>query len=63
MRTLMTWIRMRGVAGDRERGAALTEYGILLALIAAVVIGVITTLGTEIRAVFQQVVDGLQGTG
>jgi len=61
MRTLMTWIRTRGVAGNRERGAALTEYGILLALIAAVVIGVITILGTRIQAVFQRIVDGLPG--
>lgn len=61
MRTLMTWIRTRGVTGNRERGAALTEYGILLALIAAVVIGVITVLGTRIQAVFQRIVDGLPG--
>jgi pilus assembly protein Flp/PilA len=40
-----------------ERGAALTEYGILLALIAAVVIGVITTLGTHIKTVFQSIID------
>ncbi len=60
MRTLMTWIRTRGVAKDRSRGAALTEYGILLALIAAVVIGVITTLGEQIKTVFQQIVEGLR---
>lgn len=59
MRTLMTWIRTRGVKEDRERGAALTEYGILLALIAAVVIGIVTTLGTEIRTVFERIVEGL----
>ncbi|HWN83119.1 MAG TPA: Flp family type IVb pilin [Candidatus Udaeobacter sp.] len=50
------WTR-RGANG--ERGAALTEYGILLALIAAVVIGIIGTLGTRIQQVFQDIVNNL----
>jgi pilus assembly protein Flp/PilA len=59
MRNLMLWVGSKWVARDRERGAALTEYGILLALIAAVVIGVITTLGTRIQEVFQQIVEAI----
>jgi Flp pilus assembly pilin Flp len=58
MHTLMHWIQTRrGV--DRERGAALTEYGLLLALIAAGAIIVLTALGDQIEAVFQQIVDAL----
>ncbi len=57
MRTLIQWLRTPRAGRNGERGAALTEYGILLALIAAVVIGVITTLGGEIRDVFQRIVD------
>ena len=37
----------------------MTEYGILLALIAAVVIGIIGTLGTRIQQVFQDIVNNL----
>jgi pilus assembly protein Flp/PilA len=59
MRNLIYLIHARWLGRDRERGAALTEYGILLALIAAVVIGIITTLGDQIRTVFQNIVEGL----
>ena len=57
MRTLIHWLRTPRAGRNGERGAALTEYGILLALIAAVVIGVITTLGGDIRDVFPRIVD------
>lgn len=59
MRSLIYLIHARWLGRDRERGAALTEYGILLALIAAVVIGIITTLGEQIQTVFERIVDGL----
>jgi pilus assembly protein Flp/PilA len=61
MRTLRTWIRARGLAEVRKRGAALTEYGIMLALIATVLIGIITTLGSHIRDVLQSIVNQLGG--
>jgi pilus assembly protein Flp/PilA len=38
--------------GTNEDGAALVEYGMLVGLIAVVCIGVVTTLGTTIAAVF-----------
>ena len=44
---------------DDERGATAVEYGLLVALIAAVIIGVVTLLGTQIAAMFQSVVDAL----
>jgi pilus assembly protein Flp/PilA len=42
-----------------EEGAALVEYGILVALIAVVAIVIIATLGEKISAKFQQVSDKL----
>ena len=42
-----------------EDGAALVEYGILVALIAVVAIVVIATLGESIKAKFQEVVNKL----
>jgi Flp pilus assembly pilin Flp len=44
---------------DREEGQAAVEYGVLVALIIAVCVVVITTLGTDISKAFQSVVDKL----
>ena len=46
--------KLRMFAKD-ESGASLAEYGLLIALIAAVSIGVLTTLGTGIGAKFTEV--------
>lgn len=42
-----------------ERGATAVEYGLLVALIAAVIIATVATLGTQINAAFQTIVDAL----
>jgi pilus assembly protein Flp/PilA len=42
-----------------ERGATAVEYGMLVALIAAVIVAVVVTLGTQINAAFQSIVDQL----
>ncbi len=42
-----------------EEGATAVEYGIMVALIAAVIIAVVTALGQEVNAAFQAVVDAL----
>jgi pilus assembly protein Flp/PilA len=57
MKTLIQRLWTGRSARNPERGAALTEYGILLALIAAVVIGIITTLGQRIQQVFTDIVE------
>ena len=38
-----------------ERGATAVEYGLMVALIAVVIIGAVTTLGTGLNAKFQDV--------
>jgi pilus assembly protein Flp/PilA len=40
----------------REEGQTMTEYGVLLALIALAVIVAITTLGTTLNGVFQNII-------
>ena len=40
-------------------GQTMTEYALILAVVAVVVVGTITLLGDEIRAVFQSVVDAI----
>jgi pilus assembly protein Flp/PilA len=42
---------------DEENGAAMAEYGILVAGIAVVVLGVVLLLGGDIQNAFQQVVN------
>lgn len=42
-----------------ERGATAVEYGLLVALIAAIIIGVVMTLGTEIKGAFESIVGNL----
>lgn len=63
MTTLMvSFIAMVAGVKDRlssEKGATAVEYGLLVALIAAVIIGVVATLGTQIQVAFQTIVDEL----
>lgn len=42
-----------------ERGATAVEYGLMVALIAAIIVAVVALLGQEIRAAFQTVLDAL----
>ena len=41
--------------GDDERGVTMLEYGLIAALIAAVCVGAVTTLGTNIQGMFTAV--------
>lgn len=43
-----------------ERGATAVEYGIMVALIAAVIIGVVTTLGLNLQGLFGRVAGTIQ---
>ena len=43
-----------------DEGASAVEYGLLVALIAAVIIGVVTTLGTNLSAKFTEVAGKLK---
>jgi len=42
-----------------EEGATAVEYGLLVALIAAVIVGIVTTLGGNIKAAFTTVSDAV----
>ena len=42
-----------------EEGATMVEYGVMVALITAICIGTITTLGTQVLAAFDKVVTAL----
>lgn len=49
------WLRLQ----TKEQGATAVEYGLLVALIAAVIVVVVALLGTTIRDAFQTVLDAL----
>jgi len=55
MRAYLAAITLR----DREEGQALVEYALLLALIAVVSIGILTTLGKSVSGIFVKVNDKL----
>ena len=38
-----------------DRGATAVEYGLLVALIAAIIVGIVATLGTQVSAAFAAV--------
>lgn len=44
-----------------EEGQGMTEYGLILGLIAVAVIGVLITLGDEINGVFNNLISKLPG--
>lgn len=48
---------------EREDGASAVEYGMLVALIAAVVVATVALLGPKIKDAFQAIVDALTGAG
>ena len=52
-----TWLQSR-LARD-ERGATAVEYGMLVALIAAVIVTVVTTLGTDINNAFTKIANAI----
>jgi len=42
-----------------EKGATAVEYGLLVALIAAVIVGVVGLLGTAVQGAFQTVLNAM----
>jgi pilus assembly protein Flp/PilA len=45
-----------------EKGATAVEYGIMVALIAAVIIASVTIVGTQLIVIFNKVITALGGT-
>jgi pilus assembly protein Flp/PilA len=58
---LANWLRAR--FGDSDRGAALVEYALLVALIAVACIVAIRTLGNESKSSFDETGSAIAGAG
>ncbi|MEM7092777.1 MAG: Flp family type IVb pilin [Actinomycetota bacterium] len=55
--------RLFDVAARCQRGAAMTEYGLLLALVALTAIGVLGLFGTSLAGVFSDAESTISGAG
>ena len=42
-----------------DRGATAVEYGLLVALIAAVIVGIVAAVGTDVQNAFQTIANAL----
>jgi pilus assembly protein Flp/PilA len=59
MRDIITYVKAHYGFATSEEGATAVEYGILVALIAAVIIAIVVTLGQQINDAFTTVSDEL----
>lgn len=59
MKSLM--LEIRRFLRDEE-GATAVEYGMMVALIAAVIVAIVGLLGTEVQGAFQTVCDAIKGS-
>ena len=57
-RLLTAWLQSR-FAVDREKGATAVEYGMMVALIAAVIVATVATLGGKVNTAFQTINNAL----
>ena len=56
---LYLYLRIVNALKARQEGASLVEYALLVVLISIAAIVIMTTLGGQIKAAFQQVSDSL----
>jgi pilus assembly protein Flp/PilA len=56
---LQNFIAILLAGRDEEKGATAVEYGLLVALIAAVIIGTVVLLGGQINTAFTSITDKL----
>lgn len=52
---MLVWWENIKTSLRNEKGQGMVEYGLILALIAVVVIGIMTTMGTNLRTMFTNV--------
>jgi pilus assembly protein Flp/PilA len=53
------YAKLQTLMADRDRGATAVEYGLMIALIAAIIVVGVGALGTRVAAIFDEVVDAI----
>lgn len=61
VRAMLAWNQLKQVLSN-QKGQGMVEYGLILALIAVVAIGTLTTMGEDINALFTRASAGLNAT-
>lgn len=56
--TVRAYLALRSVR-EREEGQAMVEYALILFLVSVVSIAILTTLGTKVSSVFNEIVDDI----
>ena len=59
---IRVWVAVLMFFNRDEKGATAVEYGIMVALIAAVIIATVKVLGSQVKSAFCTVVSNLGGT-
>lgn len=57
--SIITYLKLRLGVEDHEKGAALVEYGLLVALIAVVCLLAVAAVGTGVRTTFENIAGSL----
>ncbi len=55
MKELMEHVKQNLESRKNEKGATMVEYGVMVALIAAICVAIVGTLGTQVRDAFTTV--------
>jgi pilus assembly protein Flp/PilA len=55
------YAKVQALWATREQGATAVEYGLMVALIAAVIVVVVTALGVQLRTIFNTVLVAIGG--
>jgi Flp pilus assembly pilin Flp len=56
-------MRLASQVDRSRRGASLTEYALIIALLAVVTMGILLTLGGNIKTTFTEISDCISGKG
>ena len=59
LQLFISWPRFWSQSLRGDRGATAVEYGLMVALIAAVIVGVVTALGGNLSTMFSNVANAL----
>jgi len=60
---MLDYIKARFNLASSEEGVTAIEYGLLAALIAVVIVGAVTLVGTNLTSTFNTVASSLGGSG
>jgi len=61
LKTASSFVTFRSPSSQREKGQGLTEYAIILVLVAVLVVATLTLLGPQVSNLYSTVISSLPG--